>query len=252
MTETPSAGSRRPLSGLLVADFSRVLAGPYATMLLADLGADVVKVESPDGDETRTWTPPVRGERLHVLPGRSTAASARSRWTCATPADLALARELARRADVLIENFRPGGLARFGLDYDAVSAAQPRRRLRLDQRVRHRPGARRARLRPDGAGGVRPDEPDRRPGRPALPGRHLGVRRDGRQPRRDRHPGRAAAPRARPARASTSRSTCCRRRCPAWSTTARRTSRAAWCRTGWATRTRASSRTSRCRPRTAT
>ncbi len=49
-----------PLSGLLVADFSRVLAGPYATMLLADLGAEVVKVESPDGDEPRTWTPPVR------------------------------------------------------------------------------------------------------------------------------------------------------------------------------------------------
>ena len=51
-----------PLSGLLVADFSRVLAGPYATMLLADLGAEVVKVESPDGDETRTWTPPMRGD----------------------------------------------------------------------------------------------------------------------------------------------------------------------------------------------
>ena len=58
MTDTP----RGPLSGLLVADFSRVLAGPYATMLLADLGAEVVKVESPDGDETRTWIPPVRDD----------------------------------------------------------------------------------------------------------------------------------------------------------------------------------------------
>ena len=73
-----------PLSGVLVADFSRVLAGPYATMLLADLGAEVVKVEGPGGDDTRTWVPPVRDERLDLLPRRSTAASARSRWTCAT------------------------------------------------------------------------------------------------------------------------------------------------------------------------
>lgn len=56
---TSAAG---PLTGLLVADFSRVLAGPYATMLLADLGAEVVKVEGPQGDETRTWMPPVRGD----------------------------------------------------------------------------------------------------------------------------------------------------------------------------------------------
>src|SRR5436305_1289383 len=61
MTEGPPAPSRTgPLAGLLVADFSRVLAGPYATMLLADLGAEVVKVESPGGDDTRAWTPPVR------------------------------------------------------------------------------------------------------------------------------------------------------------------------------------------------
>ena len=58
---TPEAtGGAGPLSGVLVADFSRVLAGPYATMLLADMGAEVVKVEGPDGDETRTWMPPVR------------------------------------------------------------------------------------------------------------------------------------------------------------------------------------------------
>ena len=114
MPDAPPAG---PLSGLLVADFSRVLAGPYATMLLADLGADVVKVESPDGDETRTWTPPVRGDVSTYYLGinrgkRSIALDLRD------DADLELARELARRADVMIENFRPGGLARFGLDYD--------------------------------------------------------------------------------------------------------------------------------------
>ncbi|MEV4577715.1 CoA transferase [Nonomuraea jabiensis] len=113
-----------PLSGLLVADFSRVLAGPYATMLLADLGADVVKVESPGGDDTRSWTPPARGEvstyYLGVNRGkRSIALDLRD------PADAQAARELARRADVLVENFRPGGLAKYGLDFPAVRALNP-------------------------------------------------------------------------------------------------------------------------------
>lgn len=114
-----------PLDGLLVADFSRVLAGPYATMLLADMGAEVVKVEGPPtGDETRSWTPPERdgvstyylgvnrGKRSVVLDLRE-------------EADVALARELAGRADVLIQNFKPGGMAKFGLDYDSVKAANP-------------------------------------------------------------------------------------------------------------------------------
>jgi crotonobetainyl-CoA:carnitine CoA-transferase CaiB-like acyl-CoA transferase len=114
-----------PLDGLLVADFSRVLAGPYATMLLADLGAEVVKVEGPPGgDETRSWTPPERdgvstyylgvnrGKRSIVLDLRE-------------EADVALARELARRADVMIENLRPGGMAKFGLDVDSVRAGNP-------------------------------------------------------------------------------------------------------------------------------
>ena len=113
-----------PLAGLLVADFSRILAGPYATMLLGDLGAEVVKVESPGGDDTRTWQPPVRdGVSTYYLGvnrnKRSVALDLRD------PGDLALARELARRADVFIENFRPGGLARFGLDYETVSPANP-------------------------------------------------------------------------------------------------------------------------------
>ncbi len=113
-----------PLAGLLVADFSRILAGPYATMLLGDLGAEVVKVESPAGDDTRTWQPPVRDGISTYYLGvnrnkRSVSLDLRD------PDDLAAARELARRADVFIENFRPGGLARFGLDYKAVSAANP-------------------------------------------------------------------------------------------------------------------------------
>ena len=114
-----------PLSGLLVADFSRILAGPYATMLLADLGADVVKVESPGGDDTRSWQPPVRdGVSTYYL------AVNRNKRSIALdlkdPTDLAAAQELARRADVLVENFRPGGLARFGLDYETVAEGNPR------------------------------------------------------------------------------------------------------------------------------
>lgn len=109
-----------PLSGLLVADFSRILAGPYATMLLADMGAQVVKVESPDGDDTRTWMPPVRdGVSTYYLGinrnKRSIALDLKN------PGDLVVAQKLAGRADVMIENFRPGGLKRFGLDYDTVA-----------------------------------------------------------------------------------------------------------------------------------
>jgi crotonobetainyl-CoA:carnitine CoA-transferase CaiB-like acyl-CoA transferase len=120
----PDGQPRPPLTGLLVADFSRVLAGPYATMLLADLGADVVKVESPQGDETRGWTPPVRGDDSTYYLGvnrgkRSLALDLRDEQ------DVAVARELARRADVLVENFRPGSLAKFGLDYDTVRAGNP-------------------------------------------------------------------------------------------------------------------------------
>ncbi|MET7959228.1 CaiB/BaiF CoA transferase family protein [Micromonospora zamorensis] len=114
--------STGPLAGLLVADFSRILAGPYATMLLADLGAQVIKVESPGGDDTRTWMPPTRdGVSTYYLGinrnKRSVALDLKK------PDDLAAAQELARRADVMIENFRPGGLARFGLDYDSVAAS---------------------------------------------------------------------------------------------------------------------------------
>ncbi|GAA2801270.1 CoA transferase [Saccharopolyspora taberi] len=115
-----------PMDGVVVADFSRVLAGPYATMLLADLGATVIKVERPGtGDDTRSWGPPWtehsssyfesvnRGKRSIAL-------------DLADPADREAARELVRRADVLVENFRPGSLARHGLDYDSAQALNPR------------------------------------------------------------------------------------------------------------------------------
>ena len=127
MTEsvaTATSNQSGPLSGLLVADFSRILAGPYATMLLADMGADVVKVEGPRGDDTRTWMPPVRGEVSTYYLGinrgkRSIALDLRDE------ADARAARELARRADVVIENFKPGGMAKYGLDYDRVRADNP-------------------------------------------------------------------------------------------------------------------------------
>ena len=110
-----------PLSGLLVADFSRILAGPYATMLLADLGAQVIKVESPGGDDTRTWMPPQRdGVATYYLGINRNKRSIALDLTNAD--DLAVARKLAGRADVMIENFRPGGLRRFGLDYETVAA----------------------------------------------------------------------------------------------------------------------------------
>src|SRR5262252_1077844 len=114
-----------PLSGLLVADFSRVLAGPYCTMLLADLGADVIKVESPAGDDTRSWVPPVTDDGVSTYflainrNKRSVALDLKSER------DLAMAKELARRADVFVQNFKPGGLTRYGLDYESVSAGNP-------------------------------------------------------------------------------------------------------------------------------
>lgn len=113
-----------PLSGVLVADFSRVLAGPYATMMLADLGATVIKVEGRTGDDTRHWAPPRRGDdATYFLTANRNKHSVVLDFK--DPEDLALAQELARRADVLVENFKAGGLAKYGLDYETVSAENP-------------------------------------------------------------------------------------------------------------------------------
>ena len=126
MVENASqAESSGPLSGLVVADFSRVLAGPYCTMLLADLGADVIKVESPEGDDTRHWVPPVSDSGVgtyYLAVNRNKRSIA---LDFADPDDNAVAHALAARADVFIHNFKPGGLTRFGLDYDSVHANNP-------------------------------------------------------------------------------------------------------------------------------
>lgn len=113
-----------PLSGIIVADFGRVLAAPYCTMLLADMGATVIKVESREGDETRTWMPPVfeGGSTYYMSINRNKHSIA---LDFRDDADLALAKKLAMRADVVVENFKPLGLKRFGLDYASVTAENP-------------------------------------------------------------------------------------------------------------------------------
>jgi crotonobetainyl-CoA:carnitine CoA-transferase CaiB-like acyl-CoA transferase len=125
MTQDPSTEQPRgPLDGLVVADMSRVLAGPYCSMLLGDMGATVIKVEGPGGDDTRTWVPPEKdGVATYYLSigrnKRSVVLDFRD------PDDQALAAELLRRADIAIENFRPGSLRKFGLDYETAAELNP-------------------------------------------------------------------------------------------------------------------------------
>jgi crotonobetainyl-CoA:carnitine CoA-transferase CaiB-like acyl-CoA transferase len=114
-----------PLEGIRIVDLSRVLAGPYCTMVLGDLGADVVKVERPrDGDETRSWGPPYAGDQAaYFLAVNRSKRSLAVDLKQAEGRDLVL--DLCARADVVLENFRPGGAARLGLDADAVQARNP-------------------------------------------------------------------------------------------------------------------------------
>lgn len=120
-----NAGPARPLAGLTVLDLSRVLAGPYATQLLGDLGADVWKVERPgDGDETRAWGPPfVGGVSAYYLSANRNKRSAALDF--ANPTHHAAILRAAARADVVVENFLPGTLARFGLDAATLRKDHP-------------------------------------------------------------------------------------------------------------------------------
>ena len=117
-----------PLDGLKVVELARILAGPWAGQTLADLGAEVIKVEAPSGDDTRQWGPPFiqredeetaayfhscnRGKRSVVIDFR-------------TPEGQADVRRLVRDADILIENFKVGGLAKYGLDYASLAKENP-------------------------------------------------------------------------------------------------------------------------------
>jgi formyl-CoA transferase len=120
----------KPLEGVKVLDLSRVLAGPWSTQLLADLGAEVTKIERPHaGDDTRHWGPPWLGEGdervaayfLSANRGKKSAAI-----DFARPEGAALVRSLAQQADVVVENFKVGGLEKFGLDANSLRAANPR------------------------------------------------------------------------------------------------------------------------------
>ena len=120
-----------PLSHIRVLDLSRVMAGPWAGQILADLGADVVKVERPGtGDDTRSWGPPFL-DGVDGQPGDAGYFVAVNRGKRSVTLDLAAAdgqrvvRELAARSDIVLENFKAGTLARFGLDYDSLRAVQP-------------------------------------------------------------------------------------------------------------------------------
>lgn len=124
---------KAPLAGLKVVELARVLAGPWASQILADLGADVIKIESPDGDNTRKWGPPwVEREGPDGETRREAAyyhsTNRGKRGVVADfkdPDDLARVQRLCAGADVVIENFKTGALAKFGLDYASLSAANP-------------------------------------------------------------------------------------------------------------------------------
>lgn len=124
----------RALDGIKVLDLSRVLAGPWSTQILADFGADVIKIELPgNGDDTRAWGPPfltdADGQPEHGVSAYYLACNRNKRSAAinlADPAGADLIRRLAAEADILVENFKVGGLAKYGLDYASIAAINPR------------------------------------------------------------------------------------------------------------------------------
>ena len=132
-SETQTAQPAQALAGLRVLDLSRILAGPTATQLLADLGAEVIKIERPGvGDDTRGWGPPfvkdTRGSETHESAYFLSANRGKHSVAIniADPRGQALVQALAAKADILVENFKPGDLDRYGLGYATLSAANPR------------------------------------------------------------------------------------------------------------------------------
>ena len=257
MNPDPPSTPPGALAGVRVLDLSRVLAGPWCTQTLADLGAEVIKVERPPGgghpggDDTRGWGPPFLKDRH----GHDTAEAAyylganRNKRSVtidiAQPEGQALVLRLADTCDVLVENFKVGDMARYGLDAATLRAALPAAGVLLDHRLRPDrplPRTRRLRLRRPGHG--RPDERHRRARRPARRRPAEGGRGGGRplhrHVRHGGHPGRAAPPRRHRARARSSTWRCSTPRWRCWPT---------WAPTTWsrgrrrgapATRTRTS------------
>ena len=118
-----------PLAGLKVVELARILAGPWAGQTLSDLGAEVIKVESPDGDDTRRWGPPFierEGDKTAAYFHSTNRGKTGITLDFRTPEGQARVRELVRDADILIENFKVGGLKKYGLDYDALAEVNPR------------------------------------------------------------------------------------------------------------------------------
>ena len=118
-----------PLEGLKVIEMARILAGPWAGQTLSDLGAEVIKLEAPRGDDTRRWGPPFveRGDEVSASYFHSANRGKASVIVdFATPEGQAKVRELVADADVVIENFKVGGLKKYGLDYEALSEVNPR------------------------------------------------------------------------------------------------------------------------------
>ncbi len=120
----------KALSGIRILDLSRVLAGPWATQMLGDLGAEIIKIEQPGaGDDTRGWGPPWHGEGADRLSAYYLAANRGKQSVTidiATAQGQALVRQLCAQSDVVVENFKLGGLKKYGLDYKSLSAADPR------------------------------------------------------------------------------------------------------------------------------
>ncbi len=132
-TSAPVTENAQALSGLRVLDLTRILAGPTATQLLADLGAEVIKIERPGcGDDTRGWGPPFQRDADGAQTGTSAYFLSANRGkhsvaiNIALPQGQLLVQSLAAQSDILVENFKPGDLARYGLDYTSLSAANPR------------------------------------------------------------------------------------------------------------------------------
>jgi crotonobetainyl-CoA:carnitine CoA-transferase CaiB-like acyl-CoA transferase len=119
MMSTPAPSAPLPLAGIRVLDFTHALAGPYCTMLLGDLGADVIKVEPPSGDHSRQWGPPfINGEASYFLSVNRNKRSVV--LDLKRPAALGVAEKLAIASDVVVENFKPGTMARLGLDAERL------------------------------------------------------------------------------------------------------------------------------------